>query len=125
MHTASTGDIASASTLAVIQRFEDALNRHDLTGVMALMTHDCVFENTFPPPDGSRHEGQVAVRDALETLFTSSGQAAFETEEMFACGDRAIVRWLYRWVDASGAAGHVRGVDVLRVREGKVAESLA
>jgi ketosteroid isomerase-like protein len=125
MHATSIGDVASASTLAVIQRFEDALNRHDLAGVMALMTHDCVFENTFPPPGGARHEGQAAVRAALEAFFTSSGQSAFETEELFACGDRAVVRWLYRWVDAHGVTGHVRGVDVLRVRDGKVAESLA
>jgi hypothetical protein len=41
-------------------------------------------------------------------------------EEMFGSGDRVIVRWLYSWAD-----GHVRGVDVLRVRAGQVAESLA
>jgi hypothetical protein len=35
-------------------------------------------------------------------------------------GDRAFVRWRYMWGD-----GHVRGVDVMRVRDGRVAESLA
>jgi hypothetical protein len=35
------------------------------------------------------------------------------------------VRWLYRWVDADGKDGHIRGVDVFRVRDGKVAEKLA
>jgi hypothetical protein len=29
---------------------------------MTLMTDDCVFENTWPAPDGERYEGQVAVR---------------------------------------------------------------
>jgi hypothetical protein len=41
----------------------------------------------------------------------------FHGEEMLACGDRAVVRWTCRF-----AGGHVRGVDVVRVRDGKVAE---
>ena len=35
------------------------------------------------------------------------------------------VRWIYRWVDGDGKPGHVRGVDVFRVRDGKVAEKLS
>jgi len=48
----------------------------------------------------------------------------FETEEAFAAGDRAVVRWRFTWGRA-GDGGHVRGVDVFRVRDGKVAEKLA
>ena len=44
----------------------------------------------------------------------------FDGEEMLACGDRAVVRWNCRF-----AGGHVRGVDVVRVRDGKVAEILS
>jgi hypothetical protein len=37
-----------------------------------------------------------------------------------------VVRWRYRWApDAPGQPGHVRGVDVYRVRDGKIAEELA
>jgi hypothetical protein len=43
---------------------------------------------------------------------------------MFAAGDRCVVRWRYDWV-REGEAGHVRGVDLFRVREGKVAEKLS
>jgi len=46
------------STLEAIQRFNDAFNRDDIDGVMAAMTEDCVFENTYPPPDGNRYEEQ-------------------------------------------------------------------
>ena len=45
---------------------------------------------------------------------------SFAGEEMLACGDRAVVRWNCRFAD-----GHVRGVDVVRVRDGKVAEILS
>ena len=107
-------------TLAVIQRFNEAFNRHDVDALIALMTEDCVFENTFPPPDGARHVGQAAVRAVWEAFFAQAPAAQFEWEEVVALGERAVVRWTYRW-----GAGHVRGVDVLRVREGKVAEKLS
>lgn len=35
------------------------------------------------------------------------------------------MRWLYRWVDREGKEGHVRGVDLFRVRDGKVAEKFS
>ena len=115
----------ASATLAAARRFNEALNRRDLDAMMAAMTEDCVFESTYPPPDGPHFEGQAAVRSFFEQLFTSSQHLRFETEELFACGDRCVVRWRYRWVDREGRPGHVRGVDVFRVRDGKVAEKLA
>lgn len=114
----------SESSLEVVTRFNDAFGRHDVDAVMALMTEDCVFENTRPAPDGTRIEGQSAVRAFWEQFFRNSPQARFETEDVFASGDRCVVRWIYRWVKPSGA-GHVRGVDVFRVRDGKIAEKLS
>lgn len=111
-----------SAALAAVARFVAAFDRQDLDGVMAAMTVDCVFEATSPP-DGVRHEGQQEVRRAWADFFSASGAAAFETEEVFACGDRVVVRWLYTW--ASGPDGHVRGVDVFRVRDGLVAEKLS
>ena len=118
-------DILTKSTLEAIQRFDAAFNRHDVDGVMAAMTEDCVFENTSPAPDGERYEGQAAVRAFWERFFASSPQATFETEDNFAWGDRCVVRWLYRWVEQDGKRGHIRGVDVFRVRDGKVAEKFS
>lgn len=107
-------------TLSVIQRFNTAFGRRDVDAVMALMTDDCVFEDTSPP-HGTRHVGQADVRAAWEKLFAGlSPAASFTTEEGFVCGDRATYRWLY---DFDG--GSVRGVDVFRVADGKVAEKLA
>ena len=40
-------------------------------------------------------------------------------------GNRCVVRWRYEWVEKDGKPGHVRGVDVVRVRDGKVAEKLS
>jgi ketosteroid isomerase-like protein len=115
---------ATDATLAAVDAFNTAFNRHDVDAVMALMTEDCVFETTGPAPDGKRCEGQASVRAAWEELFAVSPTDAFTAEEIFASGDRCVVRWRFQW-NAADPAGHVRGVDVIRVRDGKVAEKLA
>ncbi len=112
-------------TLEALQRFNEAFARHDADAVMAAMTEDCIFENTYPPPDGERYEGQAAVRAFWEQFFTASPQAVFVAEDTFAAQDRAVVRWRYQWVEADGKRGHIRGVDVFRVQDGKVAEKLS
>src|SRR5689334_24011399 len=78
---------------AVVERFNEAFNRHDVDAIMAHMTDDCVFENTRPAPDGSRIEGHEAVRAFWVDFFRRSGQAHFEAEEVFEAGDRCVVRW--------------------------------
>ena len=115
-------DIQTTTTDSVITRFNDAFNRHDVSAIMDLMTPDCVFENTYPPPDGTRYEGQAAVRAFWEDFFRASPHATFQSEDIITCGDRCVVRWLYTWIDNKGQPGYVRGVDIFRVRDGKVAE---
>jgi ketosteroid isomerase-like protein len=119
-----TLDTLTAETIAAVEQFNAAFNRQDVEAVMAAMTDDCVFENT-PAPDGERYEGAAAVRAFWQRFFAESPHARFEAEERFAAGDRCVVRWRYTWRDAVGGEGHVRGVDLFRVRDGKVAEKLA
>jgi ketosteroid isomerase-like protein len=116
------GDIMSTAgeTEAIIARFNEAFNRHDVDAVMALMTDDVIFENTSPAPDGERYVGQQDVRAFWERFFTASPGAHFEAEDTFVSGDQSVVRWRYDWGD-----GHIRGVDLFRVRDGKVAEKLS
>jgi divalent metal cation (Fe/Co/Zn/Cd) transporter/ketosteroid isomerase-like protein len=111
-------------TRAAVDRFNEAFNRHDVDGVMAAMTADCVFENTSPP-DGGRFEGAAAVRTAWEEFFTASPSARFDAEDVIVAGDRCVVQWRYTWDNGDGTKGGIRGVDVIRVRDGKVAEKFA
>jgi ketosteroid isomerase-like protein len=112
---------ATHGILELLDRFTEATNAHDLEAVMALCTEDIVFESTDPAPDGVRHEGRDAVAAVWGRMLSSTPSARFTVEEQFACGDsRAVVRWRYDWAD-----GHVRGVDVIRVRDGRIAENLS
>jgi ketosteroid isomerase-like protein len=117
-------DEQSAATLAAVEAFNEAFNSHDVDAVMAWMTDDAVFESTSPPA-GQRYEGAAAVRDAWEEFFAASPTAHFESEDVIVAGDRCVVRWVYTWTEPDGTVGSVHGVDVLRVRDGKVAEKLA
>ncbi|MBK7428025.1 MAG: nuclear transport factor 2 family protein [Saprospiraceae bacterium] len=114
----------SNSSQVVVEKFNAAFNRQDVDEVMGLMTDDCIFENTNPAPDGARLEGAVAVRAYWENFFARNPDARFETEEIFAAGDRCVVRWIYRKTK-DGKPWHLRGVDIFRVVNGKVAEKLA
>jgi ketosteroid isomerase-like protein len=113
-----------ASTLDVVNRFNDAINRHDAAAVGALLTDDTVFENTGPVPDGARIEGKAAVAAFWEKWFAANAGAKFDAEEVIVAGDRCTVRWVYRKM-RDGKPWHLRGVDVFTVRDGKVAAKLA
>ena len=83
------------------------------------MSEDCVFDATGPAPDGIRHVGPDLIRQAWQAIFDDA-TAIFEAEETFAAGDRVVQRWRYSW-----EGGHVRGVDLFKVRGGKVTEKLS
>jgi len=106
-------------SLKIIDAFGAAWGAHDLEATLALITEDCVFESTEPGPDGARYEGRDAVRKAWQPIFDDVN-ATFQAEETFAAADRVVQRWRYTWTD-----GHIRGVDVFRVRDGLVAEKFS
>jgi uncharacterized protein (TIGR02246 family) len=105
--------------LAVIDAFGAAWADHDLERAIGLITDDCVFETTEPAPDGTRYFGKSAIREAWRPIFEDHS-AHFEAEDTFAARDRVVQRWRYSWT-----GGHVRGVDLFRVRDEKVAEKLS
>jgi ketosteroid isomerase-like protein len=116
----TTTDDLTATTLATLARFCAGLDRHDAAGCIAELTEDTVFENTSPAPDGERHEGIAALREFFTHFFATHPNARFDIEEEFAAGERYIVRWRYDW-----GAGHVRGVDAMRLRDGRIAETFS
>jgi len=125
-HAAQAGSLlAEWRTLDAVEAFGAAFESHDVEAIMARMTEDCVFENTTPAPDGQRLAGAEAVGAFWRRFFASTPSARFTTEEAFAAGDRAVVRWTFDWDEGPDNRGHVRGVDVLQVRDGRVAAKLA
>lgn len=113
------------AAMRIVLDFNDAFNRHDVAQMMHLMSDDCVFENTYPAPDGTAYLGKEAVTQFWRDFFNESPHAHIDIEEIFSVGNRCIMRWKYNWVDAAGQNGHVRGVDIFQVRDGLIAEKLS
>jgi ketosteroid isomerase-like protein len=105
--------------LDVITLFGKAWAEHDLDAALAMLTDDCVFDATGPAPDGTRCVGVAAIAAAWKPIFDDPG-SRFEEEEILVAGDRVVQRWRYEF-----DGGHVRGVDLFRVRDGKVSEKLS
>ena len=113
------------SAIRIVLEFNEAFNRHDVTGMMQLMSDDCIFENTDPAPDGAVYSGKEVVTQFWRDFFRESPHAYIEIEEIFGFGERCIMRWRYSWVDIGEEKGHVRGVDIFRVRNGAIREKLS
>lgn len=108
-------------TREIIERFNGAFEAHRPEDLDDLIGEDCVLENTGPAPDGARYEGRAACLDFWKGI-AASRDLAFEAEEISAVGDRGIIRWRLRW--GAGEADRVRGVNIMRVRDGRIVEGL-
>ena len=113
------------TAMRLVLAFNEAFNRHDVAGMMQHMSDDCIFENTYPAPDGTVYAGKEAVARYWQDFFDKSPHARIEIEEIFGMGERCIMRWRYRWIDPAGHEGHVRGVDIFRVRDGLIHKKLS
>lgn len=113
------------AAMRIVLAFHEAFNRHDVEGMMKLMSEDCVFENTDPAPDGTRYAGREAVTQFWQNFFRESPNAHIEIEEIFSIGTRCIMRWNYSWVDSAGRKGHVRGVDIYQTKDDLISEKLS
>ncbi|HEX5969566.1 MAG TPA: TIGR03086 family metal-binding protein, partial [Intrasporangium sp.] len=112
-------------THAALTRFNTAFGAADLEATMDLVTDDCVFDATGPAPDGREYQGVEAVRGAWAEVFASTRDLRFTEEDSFVHGDRATVMWRFDWTNEDGSPGHVRGVDVMRIRDGRVSEKFS
>lgn len=113
------------TAVRTVLAFNEAFNRHDVTGMMAQMSENCVFENTTPSPDGTVIAGKEAVTQFWQEFFHQSPQAHIEVEEIFGMGNRCVMRWSYTWVEANGEKGHVRGVDIFQVKSNLISQKLS
>ena len=109
-----------ATTDEVMRRFNDVFQLHDPSALHELVAEDCVIENTQPAPNGSRHVG----RDACIALWTGIATAPgthFDLENVIVTGERGIILWRFYW--GEGEANSVRGVNLMRVRDGLIVEA--
>jgi hypothetical protein len=120
MTSGSFGDAESRETEAVLQSFNQVFLTHDPEPLRELVAEDCIIENTQPAPDGSRHEGKDACI-ALWTQIATTPGIHFEPEGIVARDDRGEIRWRLVW--GPERSDSVRGVNLMRVRNGRIVEA--
>lgn len=106
-------------TTAIMDRFNRAFIEHQPALLTDLIAPDCVMESIQPAPNGTRYEGYDACLAFWQAVATDP-VAYFEHEDTSVMGDRAIIQWRFNF----GDGGSVRGVNVMRVRDGKIVEAL-
>ena len=107
-------------TAEIIRRFNRAILEHEPELLEGMVAPDCVMESIQPAPDGTRYEGHD-VNLAFWQAMAADRVNRFEVEDTFVMGDRANVRWRFHFE----GGGSVRGVSLMRVRDGRIAEALA
>jgi len=109
------------TTAEIIDRFNHAFVNHDATALDELIGADCVMEAIQPTPDGARSEGREACL-AFWKALADDHSTQFEVEDVTVSGERATIRWRYRFGEAPAAS--VRGVNLMLIRDGQIVEAL-
>jgi len=102
-------------TATVIDQYNTAFLERAPEKLVNLIADDCVMEGTGPAPDGNRWTGYDECLAGRQGLATDPS-IRFEVEHVD--GDRAVIRWR-----VTGARNY-RGVNLMRVRDGKIVEAL-
>ncbi len=109
-------------TIADLQAFADAWNRHDIDALMRFMTADCVFEaSAGPDVCGSRYVGREAVQAGFSEVWKTFPDAQWIAPRHFVCGDRGVSEWTFTGTRLDGARVEVNGCDLFTFRDGKIA----
>src|SRR5215510_859208 len=112
--------IVTMTTDEVIDRFNRAFQERDATLLEDIIAPDCVMESVQPAPDGTRYEGYDASFSSWKALIDDT-TSHFELEDVHTGDEWALIRWRYVW--GHRPADSVRGVNVMRVVDGKIVEA--
>jgi steroid delta-isomerase-like uncharacterized protein len=113
---------ADAAAFALLDRFAEAWNRHDLDALMSMMTDDCVFEaSAGPHVNGQRSEGREAVRAAYAAVFEAFPDARWANARHVVSHNRAVSEWTFTGTNRDGTRVEVNGCDLFTLRDGRIA----
>jgi ketosteroid isomerase-like protein len=104
-------------TTTVIDQFNAAFRERAPEKLVDIIAEDCVMEGTGPAPDGNVWKGYDECLAGWQALATEPS-IRFEVEHVDVDGDRSVIRW--RIIGAE----NYRGVNLMRVRDGKIVEAL-
>ena len=103
---------------ALVERYNDAWNAHDLDAIDALHARDVVFENHSA---GERAAGADAVRAHVAGIFGNWPDLVFRERSLRAAADFAVCEWTAVATNGEGRRIEWDGVDVFPLAGGLIA----
>ncbi|HEV8459488.1 MAG TPA: DUF480 domain-containing protein [Gaiellaceae bacterium] len=100
----------------VIDAYNEAWNKHDLEGIVALHAPGMVFENHTA---GERAEGD-AVRGHIAEIFENWPDLRFTGRRTYVGDDHVVVEWTAYATHGSGKELTWEGIDVFPIKDGKI-----
>jgi enamine deaminase RidA (YjgF/YER057c/UK114 family) len=116
------GTTDATQALALLDKFAEAYNRHDVDGIMSLMTEDCTFVSYFGPDScGQRFSGAEQVRTRVAAGLHDFPDARWDNVRHFVSGGRGVTEWTFRGT-RRGTAELVerQGCDLFSFRDNKI-----
>jgi ketosteroid isomerase-like protein len=119
--------LTSVELESTLFAWQEAWNRHDLEGVLALFDNDVLFDHWT----GQQVRGKALLRRLWAPWFACHGDFRFvEVETLFdEAQQKAVYAWRLEWPSQEAAyAGRAEcrsGVDVLHFRNGRITQKLS
>lgn len=92
---ASKKKTTTSRLLDLTAEFMQAFNDHDTDKALSFMSANPVWEGAVgPEPDGTAHNGAVAVRAAIESTFKSFPDVSYKILRTYDAGDSIICEFV-------------------------------
>lgn len=107
---------------AFVRQFSQVWNEHDLDGITEMFTDDVMFEASFgEQPWGTRAVGKAAARELIANMIERVPDIRWDELRHFVGPEHATVESVTTGSPRDGARFEVHLVDVLTLRDGKIA----
>ncbi len=107
---------------AFVKRFNAVWDAHDVDGIAEMFTDDVVFEASFgAQPYGERAVGREAARALAAAVFEKVPDLHFEEIRHYVTPEFAVVEAVTTGTPVGGAPYETHLVDLLTIRDGKIA----
>jgi ketosteroid isomerase-like protein len=114
------GGAEPARIRGLLEVFAAAWAAHDIDALMACLAEDVVYDASVGPRPGARYVGRAEVREGMLTMLAHDRCCETHLIELCIHDDYAVVEWRYVTADGLGSGLGVRGVDILRFRDGQI-----
>ncbi len=109
---ASSGEM----TVSFLEGFLNAWNQHDLDGILATLTSDCLYITG----DGVRLKGHDEIRAGLSNFLSTYPDAHWYNATHFVAGDRGASEWILTATGPDGNRIELDSCDLFTFQDGLI-----